>query len=158
MRRSRVVALLAAGGFAVAGCSAPGPAEVTFYADGHTINTTPVLTCDYSQKLAQPCSAKGSTQTLKVRPGKPVKISVHAEYYKNTWQIVYEYVTPQGEYKQSDPIPFTSLDRYAYTVMPPTPADRISAVDVQKYTAVLNSSTGESGLLPSDVWGLRLEA
>ena len=68
MRRSRVVALLAAGGFAVAGCSAPGPAEVTFYADGHTINTTPVLTCDYSQKLAQPCSAKGTTQTLKVRP------------------------------------------------------------------------------------------
>jgi len=158
MRRSRVVALLAAGGFAVAGCSAPGPAEVTFYADGHTINTTPVLTCDYSQQLAQPCSAKGDTRTLKVRPGKPVQISVPGEVAEAPWQIVYEYVTPQGEYKQSDPIPFTSLDRYAYTVMPPTPADRISAVDVQKYTAVLNSSTGESGLLPSDVWGLRLEA
>jgi hypothetical protein len=158
MRRSRVVALLAAGGFAVAGCSAPGPAEVTFYADGHTINTTPVLSCDYSQQLAQPCSAKGDTLTLKVRPGKPVQISVPGEVAKAPWQIVYEYVTPRGEYKQSDPIPFTSLDRYAYTVTPPTPADRISAVDVQKYTAVLNSSTGESGLLPSDVWGLRLEA
>jgi hypothetical protein len=145
MRRSRVVALLAAGGFAVAGCSAPGPAEVTFYADGHTINTTPVLTCD-------------SAQTLKVRPGKPVQISVPGEVADSPWQIVYEYVTPQGEFKQSAPIPFTSLDRYAYTVTPPTPADRISAVDVQKYTAVLNADTGESGLLPSDVWGLRLEA
>lgn len=158
MRRSRVVALLAAGGFAVAGCSAPGPAEVTFYADGHTINTAPVLTCDYSQQLAQPCSAKGDTRTLKVRPGKPVQISVPGEVADAPWQIVYEYVTPQGEYKQSDPIPFTSLDRYAYTVTPPTPADRISAVDVQRYTAVLNAGTGESGLLPSDVWGLRLEA
>ncbi|WP_410595192.1 DUF2771 family protein [Amycolatopsis sp. lyj-23] len=158
MRRSRVVALLAAGGFAVAGCSAPGPAEVTFYADGHTINTTPVLTCDYSQKLAQPCSAKGDTRTLKVRPGKPVQISVPGEVAGSPWQIVFEYVTPRGEFKQSDPIPFTSLDRYAYTVTPPTPADRISAVDVQKYTAVLNADTGESGLLPSDVWGLRLEA
>jgi hypothetical protein len=158
MRRSRVVALLAAGGFAVAGCSAPGPAEVTFYADGHTINATPVLMCDYSQQLAQPCSAKGATKTLKVRPGKPVQISVPGEVADAPWQIVYEYVTPQGEFKQSDPIPFTSLDRYAYTVTPPTPADRISAVDVQRYTAVLNAGTGESGLLPSDVWGLRLEA
>ncbi|MFJ1760152.1 DUF2771 family protein [Amycolatopsis sp. NPDC088138] len=158
MRRSRVVALLAAGGFAVlTGCSAPGPAEVTFYADGHTINTTPVLTCDYSQQLAQPCSAKGAAQTLKVRPGKPVQISVPGEVAGAPWQIVYEYVTPQGEFKQSDPIPFTSLDRYAYTVTPPTPADRISAVDVQRYTAVLNAGTGESGLLPSDVWGLRLD-
>jgi hypothetical protein len=158
MRRSRVVALLAAGGFAVAGCSAPGPAEVTFYADGHTISTTPVLTCDYSRQLAQPCRASGTAETLKARPGKPVQISVPGEVADAPWQIVFEYVTPKGEYQQSDPIPFTSLDRYAYTVKPPTPADRISAVDVQRYTAVLNSSTGESGLLPSDVWGLRLEA
>ena len=87
-----------------------------------------------------------------------MQISVPGEVADAPWQIVYEYVTPQGEFKQSDPIPFTSLDRYAYTVTPPTPADRISAVDVQRYTAVLNAGTGESGLLPSDVWGLRLEA
>ncbi|SFW62002.1 DUF2771 family protein [Amycolatopsis australiensis] len=157
MRRSRVVALLAAGGFAVAGCSAPGPAEVTFYADGHTISSTPVLKCDYSQKLEKPCQAVGAPETLKVRAGKPVQISVPGEVADAPWQIVFEYVTPQGEFKQSEPIPFTSLDRYAYTVTPPTPADRISAVDVQKFTAVLNTGTGESGLLPSDVWGLQLE-
>ena len=157
MRRSRVVALLAAGGFAVAGCSAPGPAEVTFYADGHTIRAAPVISCDYSQKLEKPCQSTGSPPSLKLRPGKPVQISVPGEVANAPWQIVFEYLTPQGEFKRSDPIPFTSLDRYAYTVTPPGPGDRISAVDVQQFTAVLRTDTGESGLLPSDIWGLRLD-
>lgn len=157
MRRSRVVALLAAGGFAVAGCSAPGPAEVTFYADGHTINTTPTITCDYTQPDQNACRTVSSPGTLKVRPGKPVQVSVPGEIAKVPWRILAEYITPQGEYKQVEPVLITSLDRYAYTVTPPTPADRVSAIDIQAYSAIVSTASG-SDIAPSDFWGLRLEA
>ncbi|WP_328448310.1 MULTISPECIES: DUF2771 family protein [unclassified Amycolatopsis] len=156
MRRSRVVALLAAGGFAVAGCSAPGPAEVTFFADGHTINATPTVTCDYSQPAQNVCRTVRPPETLRVRPGKPVQVSVPGEVADAPWRVIVEYVTPQGEFKQRDPVLITSLDRYAYTVTPPTPADRVSAVEIQAYSAVVNSATG-SDIMPSDFWGLRLD-
>ncbi len=151
------MALLAAGGFVVAGCSAPGPAEVTFYADGHTINVIPTIVCDYQARPQQPCGEVSTPPSLRVRPGKPVQISVPGEIAKTPWQIVFQYITPQGETRESDPIPFATFDQFAYTVTPPTPSDRIFNVEVQQYAAVLRTTNGAEAAW-SGSWSVRLDA
>ncbi|HKN56625.1 MAG TPA: DUF2771 family protein [Amycolatopsis sp.] len=157
MRRSRAVAaVLAAGGLAVAGCSAPGPAEITFYADGHTVRAAPIGLCDLKTGKCTPNpSAAG---TLKARAGKPVQISVPGELAKSLWKVTVQSVDGNGE-----PLPLkqdliTSQDRYAYTATPPTPDSRIVVVEVAQGAAF--SATGN----PDDVqtvtkalWSLQVQ-
>ncbi|WP_329068157.1 DUF2771 family protein [Amycolatopsis sp. NBC_01480] len=139
MRRSRVVAVLAAGGLAVAGCSAPGPAEVTFYADGHTIRVGPIGNCDITTGV---CAADpGAAGTLKVRPGRPVQVSVPKEVAETPWKITVQYVNGKGQ-----PLPLkediiTSRDRYAYTAAPPAKDDQIVVVEIAQATVI--SRTGD---------------
>ncbi|HEY2058091.1 MAG TPA: DUF2771 family protein [Amycolatopsis sp.] len=139
MRRSRVVAVLAAGGLAVAGCSAPGPAEVTFYADGHTIRVGPIGNCDITTGV---CAADpGAAGTLKVRPGRSVQVSVPKEVAETPWKITVQYVNGKGQ-----PLPLkediiTSRDRYAYTAAPPAKDDQIVVVEIAQATVI--SRTGD---------------
>ncbi|WP_328604661.1 DUF2771 domain-containing protein [Amycolatopsis sp. NBC_00345] len=139
MRRSRVVAVLAAGGLAVAGCSAPGPAEVTFYADGHTIRVGPIGNCDITTGV---CAADpGAAGTLKVRPGRSVQISVPKEVAETPWKITAQYVNGKGEPQPLKEDIITSRDRYAYTVTPPAKDDQIVVVEIAQATVI--SRTGD---------------
>jgi hypothetical protein len=139
MRRSRVVAVLAAGGFAVAGCSAPGPAEVTFYADGHTIRVGPIGNCDITTGV---CAADpGAAGTLKVRPGRSIQISVPKEVAETPWKITAQYVNGKGEPQPLKEDIITTRDRYAYTVTPPAKDDQIVVVEIAQATVI--SRTGD---------------
>ncbi|HEY3709315.1 MAG TPA: DUF2771 family protein [Amycolatopsis sp.] len=139
MRRSRVVAVLAAGGLAVAGCSAPGPAEVTFYADGHTIRVGPIGNCDITTGV---CAADpGAAGTLKVRPGRSVEVSVPKEVAETPWKITVQYVNGKGQPQPLKEDIITSRDRYAYTVAPPTKDDQIVVVEIAQATVI--SRTGD---------------
>jgi uncharacterized protein DUF2771 len=139
MRRSRVVAVLAAGGLAVAGCSAPGPAEVTFYADGHTIRVGPIGNCDITTGV---CAADpGAAGTLKVRPGRSVQVSVPKEVAETPWKITVQYVNGKGQPQPLKEDIITSRDRYAYTAAPPTKDDQIVVVEIAQATVI--SRTGD---------------
>ncbi|MFF0143954.1 uncharacterized protein DUF2771 [Amycolatopsis sulphurea] len=139
MRRSRVVAVLAAGGLAVAGCSAPGPAEVTFYGDGHTIRTAPIGNCDLKTGV---CSANpGAAGTLKVRPGRSVQISVPKEVAETPWKVTVQYVNGKGQPQPLQEAIITSGDRYAYTAAPPAKDDQIVVVEIAQASVI--SRTGD---------------
>ncbi|MDT8911158.1 DUF2771 family protein [Amycolatopsis sp. PS_44_ISF1] len=139
MRRSRVVAVLAAGGLAVAGCSAPGPAEVTFYADGHTIRVGPIGNCDVTTGV---CSADpGAAGTLKVRPGRSIQVSVPKEVAETPWKITVQYVNGEGRPQPLKEDIITSRDRYAYTAAPPAKDDQIVVVEIAQATVI--SRTGD---------------
>ena len=64
------LALIAGGAFALTGCSTPVAPEVTFFADGHAVNSPPLIHCDALVRNCQQ-STEGAAK-LKVRPGKPV--------------------------------------------------------------------------------------
>jgi hypothetical protein len=139
MRRSRVVAVLAAGGLAVAGCSAPGPAEVTFYADGHTIRVGPIGNCDVKTGI---CAADpGAAGTLKVRPGRSVQVSVPKAVAQTPWKITVQYVNGKGQPQPLKEDIITSRDRYSYTATPPARDDQIMVVEIAQATVI--SRTGD---------------
>ncbi|MEU4666526.1 DUF2771 family protein [Amycolatopsis sp. NPDC023774] len=156
MRRSRLVAVLAAGGLAVAGCSAPGPAEVTFYGDGHTINVGPIGNCDVKTGI---CAANpGAAGRLKLRPGKPVQISVPKEVAEGPWKVTVQFVNGKGQPQPLKEDIITSGDRYAYTAMPPTKDDQIVVVEIAQATVV--SRTGDPNdaePITSALWSLQVQ-
>ncbi|WP_033295368.1 DUF2771 family protein [Amycolatopsis jejuensis] len=156
MRRSRVVAVLAAGGFAVAGCSAPGPAEVTFYGDGHTISVSPITNCDIKTGI---CSADPrAAGKLKMRPGRSVQISVPKAIAETPWKVTVQYVNGKGEPQPLKEEIITSGDRYAFTATPPAKDDQIVVVEIAQASVI--SRTGD----PNDaepvttaLWSLQVQ-
>ncbi|MFE0023052.1 DUF2771 family protein [Amycolatopsis sp. NPDC059021] len=156
MRRSRVVALLAAGGFAVAGCSAPGPAEVTFFADGHTIRVTPLTLCDLkSAKCVPDPDAAGS---LKVRPGRPVQISVPGDIAKSLWKVTAQYVNSKGEPQPLMENIITLRDRYAYTVTPPSKDDQIQVIEIAQASVITRTGNPEDAEpITTALWSLQVQ-
>ncbi|MBB4688005.1 DUF2771 family protein [Amycolatopsis jiangsuensis] len=155
MRRSRVVAVLAAGGFAVAGCSAPGPAEVTFYGDGHTIRVGPIGNCDVRTGV---CGANpGAAGTLTVRPGRSVQISVPKEVAETPWKVTVQYVDGEGRPQPLKEEIITSGDRYAYTAAPPSKDDRIVVVEIAQASVI--SRTGDPNdaeAITTALWSLQV--
>lgn len=156
MRRSRVVAVLAAGGFAVAGCSAPGPVEVTFYGDGHTITAGPIGNCDIKSGV---CAANpGATGKLKVRPGRSVQISVPKEIAETPWKVTVQYVNGKGEPQPLKEDIITSRDRYAYTATPPAKDDQIVVVEIAQASVI--SRTGDPNdaeAVTTALWSLQVQ-
>ncbi|MGW4483227.1 DUF2771 family protein [Amycolatopsis sp. NPDC004368] len=156
MRRSLVVAALAAGGLVVAGCAAPGPAEVTFYGDGHTVNVEPIGNCNLSNGV---CSANpGAAGTLKMRPGRSVQISVPKEIAEGPWKVTAQFVNGKGEPQPLKEDIITSGDQYAYTVTPPTKDDQVVVVEIAQATVI--SRTGnpdDAEPITSALWSLQVK-
>ncbi|HWD02341.1 MAG TPA: DUF2771 family protein [Amycolatopsis sp.] len=156
MRRSRLVAVLAAGGLAVAGCSAPGPAEVTFYGDGHTIRVGPIGNCDLSTGV---CSANpGAAGKLKVRPGRSVVVSVPKEIAEGPWKVTTQFVDAKGRPQPLKEDIITSGDQYAYTATPPSKDDQIVVVEIAQATVI--SRTGDPNdaePITSALWSLQVQ-
>jgi len=150
------MAVLAVGGFAVAGCSGPGPTEVTFYTDGHTVNVTPITNCDI--KTASCVSDREAAGTLTARPGQPVQISVPKEIAETPWKVTVQYANGKGEVQPLIEDIITSRDRYAYTARPPAKNDRILVVEIAQASVI--SRTGD----PNDaepvttaLWSLQVQ-
>ncbi|GAA3555084.1 DUF2771 family protein [Amycolatopsis ultiminotia] len=156
MRRSRVVAVLAAGGLAAAGCSAPGPAEVTFYGDGHTIRVGPIGNCDL--KTGTCAADPGAAGTLKVRPGRSVQISVPKEIAETPWKVTVQYVNGEGRRQPLDEHIITTGDRYAYTAAPPAKDDQITVVEIAQASVI--SRTGDPNdaePITTALWSLQVQ-
>jgi hypothetical protein len=165
MRRLGLLTLIAGGAFALTACSAPPAPQVTFFADGHTVNAAPLIHCDVRvQKCEQ---AKDATVSLKVRPGKPVQISVPSEVAKTPWLVNIQYTDAQGELQPVQQKVFTSGNTFAYTVAPPAPNDQLVVVEVQQISAAtpvdpvtnrpITDQNGNPQLVVQSLWSLQLE-
>ncbi|WYW15875.1 DUF2771 family protein [Amycolatopsis coloradensis] len=156
MRRLRILALLAAGGFVVAGCAAPGPEEVTFFADGKTVNVAPLASCDI--KSAQCTTRPDAAGKLRIRPGKPVQISVPSAIAETPWKVTVQYVNGKGEPQELKQDIITSLDRFAYTVTTPRPDDQILVVEVAQASVLSRTGRPEDAeAVTTAIWSLQVE-
>ncbi|PXY30971.1 DUF2771 family protein [Prauserella muralis] len=161
--RARVGALLACGALALAGCSAPGPPEVTFFADGDSIRADPLIYCD---ALLESCERGGKPASLKVRPGKPVQVSLPSDVSETPWALNVQYLDAQGRPQPVRQQVFTDGTQHAYTVTPGSPRDQLVVVEIQQLGAAYAADSrgnpildenGQPQLVVRGVWSLRID-
>ncbi|MGW4590307.1 DUF2771 family protein [Amycolatopsis thermoflava] len=161
----RTLLLLSAGALALTGCSATvGPPEVTFFGDGHTVNAEPIVNCD---ALLKSCSENpDAAVTLKVRPGKPVQISVPSEIGDTPWLVNVQYANAKGELQPVKQQFFSPGDKLAYTATGATPDDQLVVVEVQQLGAAyaadqagnpILDENGNPQLVARAFWSLQVE-
>ncbi|MCE6994201.1 DUF2771 domain-containing protein [Saccharothrix sp. S26] len=141
------------------GCAAtPTDPEVTFYADGEAINVKPSQYCDLQ---SENCDVDpDAVGVLRVRPGKPVQISVPGDLADTAWSVKFTYRNAKGE--PQEPLRsklFTERDpKYAYTLLLPNPDDQLESVEVQQYGARIEaSSTGAFDFVARGTWILSID-
>jgi hypothetical protein len=163
MRRLGFLALLAGGAFALTGCSAPSAPEVTFFADGHTVNSAPLIHCD---ELVRNCvRSPDSAASLKVRPGKPVQVSVPSEIANTPWVVNVQYANAKGELQPVKQQTFTSGNTLAYTATPPAADDQLVVVEIKQLGAAyaadetgkpIVDAAGNPQLVVRAIWSLQV--
>jgi hypothetical protein len=142
----------------LAGCAAPADPEVTFYADGEAINVKPSQYCDLrSENCDVDAEAVG---LLRVRPGKPVQISVPGDLADTAWSVKFTYRNARGE--PQEPLRsklFTERDpKYAYTLVLPNTDDQLESVEVQQYGARIEAgSAGAFDFVARGTWVLSVD-
>jgi hypothetical protein len=138
--------------------TAPTDPEVTFYADGKAITVRPSQYCDLQ---SENCDVDpDAVGVLRVRPGKPVQISVPGDLADTAWSVKFTYRNAQGE--PQEPLRsklFTERDpRYAYTLVLPDPGDQLESVEVQQYGArIETSTTGTFDFVARGTWVLSVD-
>ncbi|QQQ76916.1 DUF2771 family protein [Saccharothrix sp. 6-C] len=143
----------------LAGCAAaPTDPEVTFHADGRTINVRPSQYCDLQSENCD--VTPDAVGVLRVRPGKPVQISVPGDLADTAWSVKFTYRNARGE--PQEPLRsklFTEREpRYAYTLVLPNPDDQLESVEVQQYGARIESSTtGAFDFVARGTWVLSVD-
>ncbi|GAB3583201.1 DUF2771 family protein [Amycolatopsis endophytica] len=158
--------LLAAGALALTGCSASvGPPEVTFFGDGHTVNAEPIMHCDAI--VSQCDESPEAAATLKVRPGKPVQISVPSEVGDTPWLVNVQYTNAKGEPQPIKQEFFSPGDKLAYTATGAAPDDQLVVVEVQQLGAAyavdkatnepILDENGNPQLVARGVWSLQVQ-
>ncbi|GGS15673.1 MULTISPECIES: DUF2771 family protein [Actinokineospora] len=148
----KTIAILAAA-FALAGCGAVPPPEVTFYADGDAVRAHPQILCDLATLTCE--QDEDAVVTLAVRPGYPVQISVPAALAREPWGVVFSYLTPDGERVDGSSRIFVpgQFRQYAYTLELPNEDDRLLFAAVQRLAIVQGDTP-----VPTGYWILRAEA
>ncbi|MFT7839406.1 DUF2771 family protein [Saccharothrix sp. BKS2] len=140
-------------------CAAPHPPEVTFYADGEAIDVPPLDDCDIdAENCRRDPAAEGS---LRIRPGKPVQISVPGEVADTAWGVNFRYRDAAGvEQEPGRSAMFTVSDpRHAYTLTLPNPDDQLVGVEVQQLSRrIQTSTTGAFDFVARRVWVLTVES
>ncbi len=142
----------------VTGCAAPGHPEVTFYADGKAIDVKPTQYCDLKVENCDVDPEAGGV--LRVRPGRPVQISVPGELAQSAWAVKFTYRNARGE--TQEPLRskvFTKSDpRHAYTLVLPNRDDQLESVEVQQYGSRIESSTtGTFDFVARATWVLSVD-
>jgi hypothetical protein len=150
------------GALALTGCTTPGPPEVTFYADGHTVNAQPLINCD---ALVRKCDRHDdATANLKVRPGQPVQVSVPKEIVDTPWVVNVQYTNEKGEFQPVKQQYFGPGSKYAYTAAP-APGGTLAVVEIQQLGAAyaadqagkpILDEAGNPQLVVRAVWSLQV--
>jgi hypothetical protein len=164
MRRLGLLSLLAGSAFALTACGTPGAPEVTFFADGHTVNSAPLIHCD---ELVRKCeqSPEGAS-SLKVRPGKPVQISIPSEIADTPWVVNVQYANAKGELQPVKQEAFTGGNRLAYTATAPAADDQLLVVEIQQLGAAyaadetgqpIVDDAGNPQLVVRAIWSLQID-
>lgn len=160
MRRF-VVALLAGGALTLAGCSAPPNPEITFFADGESVQAEPLSYCDAQLKS---CDTAGKPAHLTIRPGTPLQISLPAAVSGTPWALNVQYLDEGGTPQLRQQV-FTDGTQHAYTVES-APHEQLVVVEVQQIGAAYaadaqgNPIVDENGnpqLVARGVWSLQVE-
>lgn len=160
MRTRRLGLLAAVAVLLVAGCSAPTDPRVSFYADGDTVRSAPLLYCDVR---VSSCEQPTGPVSLDIRPGMPVQVSVPGSVARTPWTVTVQYRTADGTVRKSRET-FTDGEQYAYTVTPPTPTARILVVEVQQLGAAYAADSqgdpilddaGSPQLVARGVWSVQ---
>ncbi len=148
----------------LAGCSAPAPPEVTFYADGESVHAQPWRYCD---ALVTSCeSDPDEPSVLDVRAGEPVQVSVPTDVAETPWLVNIQYTDSEGTVRPIRQEVFTPGERHAYTAVPQAPAEQLLVVEVQQLSKAYaadaqgNPVVDESGrpqLVARAVWALRID-
>lgn len=158
-RIGHVLSLLAGIALLTSACTTVGPPELTFFAEGEAIEVAPVQYCDV--KVTSCEDAGGGSDVLRVRPGRPVHISVPGEVAESPWLVNVQTVAPDGTVLPVRQEFFAPGRTYAYTARPARPDERILVVEVQQLGAAYagdpqgNPITDESGnpqLVARAVW------
>ncbi len=157
MRRV-LTTVLASTALLATGCSAPPLPEVTFHASGKTINVHPTQYCDLESENCQIDTRAAGV--LRVRPGKPVQISVPGDVADSAWSVKFTYRNAKGE--QQEPLRskvFTNAaPQYAYTLQLPKPDDQLESVEVQQFgKRVQIDETGEIQFVARGTWVLSVD-
>lgn len=136
---------------------APAPPEVTFHANGKTIDLAPIDDCDLdAENCRRDAGAEGA---LRVPPGKPVQISVPGDVAETAWGVKFRYVDAHGvEQEPGRGEVFTVRDpKYAYTLTLPNPGDRLLRVEVHQLSRRIESSTTSAfNFVARRVWALEV--
>ena len=132
----RFALLLAAAGVTLAGCAAPAPPTVTFYAAGKTVVTGPAQHCDVQ---VENCSADPDAHAvLRVPPGSPLQISVDSHVGETPWQVVFRYRDAAGTpIEGRSAVFYGESKRLAYTLRLPATSAQLETVEIQQFGGVL---------------------
>ncbi|OLR90282.1 hypothetical protein BJP25_02345 [Actinokineospora bangkokensis] len=115
----------------LAGCAAPSDPEVTFYADGHAAAAGPNLRFDLAQ--GREYRDPDALVSLRVRPDKPVQISVPAEVSDGVWAVAFSYLDAQGQRVDGASKAFYPSDnQHAFTLTLPPGSQKLLLASVQK--------------------------
>jgi uncharacterized protein DUF2771 len=137
VRRILTFAVVSAA-LAVAGCGAPQPPQVSFFANGTTIEVDPT---QYCQPDADQCEPKDPA-SLRVPAGKPLVISVPSQVADATWAAVFEYRAADGSAQQGRTPVFAAGTQHAYTLSMPTAADQLTKIEVQRIASLVPDPQG----------------
>lgn len=159
----RLVVALLGGALLLAGCSAPGQPRISFFADGDTVRTEPLVYCD---ALVKQCERSGRPATLRVRPGEPVQVSLPEQVVKTPWVVNVQYLGPDGKPRPVRQKVFTDRNQHAYTVQPGGPGNQLLVVEIQQLGAAFAANSkgepildeaGQPQLVVRGVWSLQIE-
>ncbi|OZM70559.1 hypothetical protein CFN78_24445 [Amycolatopsis antarctica] len=164
MRRRAVAGLLAGAAVTVTGCSAPGAPEVSFYADGRTVNAAPLIYCD---AIVSSCEQnEGAAAKIPVRAGMPVQISLPSEVAETPWVVNVQYTDAEGNLKPIKQEFFGQDSRLAYTATGDAPGDQVLVVEIQQLGAAyaadatgmpIPDADGNPQLVVRGVWSFQVE-
>lgn len=147
VRKRGLGLLLAGAALVVSGCTASGPPEVSFYADGDTVRAEPMVHCDV---LVKNCDESADPVSMPVRPGKPVQLSIPKAIAETPWVVTVQYRTPNGKVRYKHDT-FTSGEQYAYTADPSGTKNQLLVVEIQQISAAY--ATNQQGKLSLDAAG-----
>ncbi|WP_169514533.1 DUF2771 family protein [Actinokineospora enzanensis] len=153
MRRVVTAALTCTAAIVVAGCAAPGPPEVTFYADGASAAAAPTVYCRIDTARKGCVGDDAAEVALRVRKGKTVQVSVPSELADSAWGLTFTYLDRDGNLQAAGSRLFIAPNsrKHAFTLATLGADDQLVAVEVQKVTFV------DGQPLPLGRWALRVD-
>ncbi|MEU7475366.1 DUF2771 family protein [Lentzea sp. NPDC042327] len=131
----RLAAALVVGLLALTGCSLPRHyPEVTFHANGKTIQVEPAVYCDLG---GDNCAERSQPAKLKVPAGKVVQISVDGQLADGLWEAVFLYRDAAGKEQTTGTGLLGKGENFTYTLSLPDKTDQLLGIEIHEAAAAV---------------------